>query len=94
MRFLSRLFFLSLLITCFLLLATHSAYAEGEFKTDYKVAYVIDKNGLASITQDITMENKTPNFYADKFELKIGSTKVTDVKASDDAPGKGQREQA
>ncbi len=84
MRFLSRLFFLSLLITCFLLLATHSAYAEGEFKTDYKVAYVIDKNGLASISQDITMENKTPNFYADKFELKIGSTKVTDVKARDE----------
>lgn len=61
-----------------------SVYAEGEFETDYKVQYQIDKNGKVEVTQQITLENKTPNFYADKFELRIGSTKVEAVKARDE----------
>lgn len=85
MRFLTHLIVSFLLLfTIYNLLFTTSVSAEGEFKTDYKVHYSVDKNGKTSVTQDITLTNTTPNFYAEKFELKIGSTKVTDVKASDD----------
>lgn len=62
-----------------------AASAQGEFLTDYQVNYVSDINGKTNVTQKIVLTNKTANYYADKFELKIGSTKVTDVKASDDA---------
>ncbi len=84
MRILARLFTLLLLISGFLFLVSGPAHAEGEFKTDYKVRYQIDKNGFTQASQNITLTNKTPNYYADKFELKIGSTKVTDVKARDE----------
>lgn len=57
--------------------------AEGEFQTDYKVSYVVEPTGRTNVTQQITLKNKTANFYADKFELKIGSTKVENVKAQD-----------
>lgn len=61
-----------------------TANAQGEFQTDYQVNYQTDVNGKTDVTQKIILTNKTANYYADKFELKIGSTKVTDVKASDD----------
>jgi len=68
----------------FLLFFPKPAAAQGEFQTDYEVSYVTDVNGKTDVTQKIVLTNKTANYYADKFELKIGSTKVTDVKASDD----------
>jgi len=60
-----------------------AAHAEGEFETDYSVNYSINGEGKTSVKQDIVLKNKTPNFYADRFELKIGSTQVSDVTASD-----------
>lgn len=68
----------------FLIFFPKSVSAQGEFQTDYQVNYVTDVNGKTDVTQKIVLTNKTANYYADKFELKIGSTKVTDVKASDD----------
>lgn len=76
------LFFL-VLTTVYSLRST--VYAAGEFETSYKVNYQVAENGRAQVTQNITLKNKTTNFYADKFELKIGSTKVEDVKATDSA---------
>lgn len=80
--------FARLLLSLFFLLTTYyvlpsPAAAQGEFTTDYKVIYQVDNSGKTNVTQQITLKNKTTNFYADKFELKIGSTKVEDVKAQD-----------
>ena len=69
----------------FLSFHTNNVFAQGEFQTDYKVNYETTIEGKTSVTQQIVLKNKTSNYYADKFELKIGSTKVTDVKASDEA---------
>jgi len=77
-----------LIAPIFLLLAflfPKQVRAQGEFQTDYKVSYLVGIDGKTSVTQQITLTNKTANYYADKFELKIGSTKVTDVKAEDEA---------
>ncbi|MCR4324386.1 MAG: transglutaminase domain-containing protein [Candidatus Curtissbacteria bacterium] len=60
-----------------------NVHAEGEFQTDYKVSYAVDQTGKTNVAQEITLKNKTVNVYADRFELKIGSTKVENVKASD-----------
>lgn len=67
----------------FLYLAPQKVEADGEFQTDYNVTYKVDDAGQTEVTQTITLENKTANYYADKFELKIGSIKVEDVKAQD-----------
>ncbi len=77
---------------CFMLLSilthnssliTRPAYAEGEFDTNYNVTYEINQNGQTHVTQNIELINKTANYYAEKFELKIGSVKVKDVTARD-----------
>ncbi len=86
MPFLSRtiLAILFFLIAYQLSLITHVVHAEGEFDLSYKTRYTIIESGEATVQQDIVLKNQTANFYADKFELKIGSTKVRDVKASDE----------
>lgn len=86
MRFLAR-FFLSFvalsLFTTHYSLFTPVAHAANEFDTSYKVLYEVLPSGQTAVTQNIILKNKTPNFYADKFELKIGSTEVEEVKAQD-----------
>ena len=76
-------FILLSLITHHSSLITRDALAEGEFETNYNVTYSVDQNGKTNVTQQIELKNKTPNFYAERFELKIGSTKVADVTAQD-----------
>ncbi|MDO8487027.1 MAG: transglutaminase domain-containing protein [Candidatus Curtissbacteria bacterium] len=87
MRFLVRFclaaFVLLSLITVHYALFTPVTHAAGEFGTTYKVEYDVDETGKTQVTQQIVLKNKTSNYYADKFELKIGSTKVENVKAQD-----------
>lgn len=66
-------------------LLTFPVYAQNDskFDTSYKVSYEVSPAGQTTVTQNIVLKNRTPNFYADKFELKIGSTKVEDVQAKD-----------
>jgi transglutaminase-like putative cysteine protease len=82
-KFLARVFILSLFFFCLLRLSSGNINAQGEFQTDYSVTYSVEPSGRTNVTQDIVLKNKTANFYADKFELKIGSTKVENVKAQD-----------
>ena len=52
-----------------------SARAEGEFETDYDVTYDVNNEGSTTVTQKITLKNKTPNFYdltSDTFFLLFG----------------------
>src|SRR3990167_4474981 len=87
MRLLARAIFCFFLIplafAIFFLILPSNILADGEFQTDYDVSYKVDENGQAEVLQTITLENKTTNYYADKFELKIGSIKVEGVKAQD-----------
>lgn len=83
MLLLVRLIFSLFFTSSLLFLVSSPTHAAGEFQTDYKVLYTVESSGRTNVTQQITLKNKTANFYADKFELKIGSTKAEDVKASD-----------
>src|SRR3990170_7036035 len=87
MRLLARAifcFFLApLFFAIFFLTLPAGVSADGEFQTDYDVNYKVDENGKTEVIQTITLENKTANYYADRFELKIGSIKVEGVKAQD-----------
>ncbi|HSX19329.1 MAG TPA: transglutaminase domain-containing protein [Candidatus Saccharimonadales bacterium] len=83
MRFFARLLIFFLLLSGLWSLLSSKVYAQGEFTTDYKVQYSINPSGATDVTQQIVLKNNTANFYADKFELKIGSTKVENVKAQD-----------
>src|SRR3989344_2929780 len=87
MRLLARVifcFFLApIFFAIFFLALPADILADGEFQTDYDVNYKVDEGGKTEVIQTITLENKTANYYADRFELKIGSIKVENVKAED-----------
>lgn len=83
MRFATHLFVLFFLFSTVHNLYTRDAVAAGEFQTDYRVTYSVEPSGKTNVTQEISLKNKTTNFYADKFELKMGSTKVENVQARD-----------
>ncbi|MBI2594434.1 transglutaminase domain-containing protein [Candidatus Curtissbacteria bacterium] len=67
----------------YLLFVPKLVLAQGEFETTYKVFYQIEPAGRTNVTQEIVLKNKTSNYYADSFELKLGSIKVENVKAAD-----------
>lgn len=83
MKTLLQVLFFAILIFFVKLNFPQDAKAVGEFETDYKVQYSILESGKTQVLEDIVLRNKTANYYADKFELKIGSTKVSEVKATD-----------
>lgn len=83
MRIFTRIFIVLFLVSSTWFLFPSKTYAQGEFKTDYKVQYTIDPSGTTSVTQQIVLTNNTANFYADKFDLKIGSAKIENVQAKD-----------
>jgi len=87
--FVCRILYISFGLLLLFLISQHSSLitrqvrAEGEFSTNYDVTYNIDASGVTKVTQQIELVNKTANFYAEQFQLKIGSAKVKDVTASD-----------
>ncbi len=85
MRFLTQAFLTLFIVSSLLFLVSNSVYADSQFETDYKVHYTVNKNGTTHVAADITLKNKTPNYFADKFQMKIGSTKVSNVTAKDDS---------
>ncbi len=79
-----RKFPLWLLVTSYwLLVATRSAAAEGEFNTTYDVIYEVLENGETQVTQNISLTNKTKDYYASEYTLVVGSPRVTNVTATD-----------
>ena len=83
MRIIFRTILSLFLLSLLLFLKPNSVSADSQFETDYQIHYTIDKNGTTTTVENITLKNKTPNYYADKFQLKIGSTKVNNVVAKD-----------
>ncbi len=57
--------------------------AENEFATSYNTSYIVGTDGVTDVIQKITLKNLTKDYYATQFSLSIGSTKVTDVSATD-----------
>lgn len=63
-------------------LLSPKAIAQSQFETAYQVTYTAGEK-QTEVVQKIALKNKTANYYADSFELKIGSTKVENVTARD-----------
>ena len=57
--------------------------ASAQFSTGYDINFVFAEAGQALVTQSITLENLTDNFYASEYSLTISSDRVTNVSGSD-----------
>ncbi len=56
-----------------------------EFATSYDVVYDVSEDGVATVTEKITLKNLTSQYYANQFKLIIGATRISDIKASDNS---------
>ncbi len=74
-----------LLITVFFFLSFLSpkAFAAGEFATTNNINYSVDEAGITSVTENITLKNKTDKYYPSSFSLSIGATQISDIEAYD-----------
>lgn len=61
-----------------------NAFAEKEFSTSYDVTYEVEEDASTQVTQKVTLKNLTSQYYASDFTLSVGSTSVSDIKASDE----------
>ena len=59
--------------------------AAEEFATSYDVVYDIGLDGIAAVTQKISLRNLTSQYYANQFKITIGATQIFDVQASDES---------
>lgn len=76
------IFFICLLIIVHWLLIS-PAYGADEFSTSYDVVYEVLETGKTLVTQNVSLTNKTPNFYATEYTLTLGSTQIKNVAAFD-----------
>ncbi len=80
------------LLTCILsisfyayciLLTIRQVHAAAEFSTSYNINYVVNEKGLTTTKQEITLKNLFENVYATEYSIIIGSTSISDIRASD-----------
>ncbi len=69
------------LFSCFLTIGV--ANAEGEFSTSYDVTYEVSETGETQVTQNVSLTNRTKDYFASEYTLIIGSPRVTNIEASD-----------
>jgi len=67
----------------FFLITPHRVFATGEFQADYDVAYDVAPSGTTIVTENITLTNKIPDFYPDKYSFVIDSGNIKNVIAFD-----------
>lgn len=66
-----------------LLFAPHLAFAESNFTTDYSVTYNVLENALTHVTFDITLTNKTSQYYASSYGIQVGFKNIENVLVRD-----------
>ena len=58
-------------------------FAENNFTTDYSVTYNVLENALTHVTFNITLANKTSQYYASSYGIQVGFKNIENVLASD-----------
>ena len=58
-------------------------FAESNFTTDYAVTYNVLENALTHVTFNITLANKTSQYYASSYSIQVGFKNIENVLASD-----------
>jgi len=67
----------------FLYLMPVRVFAESNFITDYHVTYNVLESALTHVTFDITLTNKTTQYYASSYSIQVGFKNIENVLARD-----------
>lgn len=58
-------------------------FAESNFATDYAVTYNVLENALTHVTFNVTLTNKTSQYYASSYGIQVGFENIENVLVSD-----------
>lgn len=72
---------LSILLLTYLL--SSPVKAADEFLSDYDIIYQVDEAGVTQVTQQVGLINQTERFYATEYIMKLSTTDIFEVKATD-----------
>lgn len=72
-----------LVFVIFFLFGTPLVFAESNFTTDYNVTYNVLENALTHVTFDITLTNKTSQYYVSSYGIQVGFENIQNVLARD-----------
>jgi len=79
-----------LFLALFLFLSTFPTFfrngkvqAAGEFKTDYTATYTVAKDGTLEVSQNVTIENLTSQYFVSQYKFTIGSESPKNITAFD-----------
>ncbi|MCJ7792358.1 MAG: hypothetical protein MUP45_00020, partial [Candidatus Marinimicrobia bacterium] len=67
----------------FVFLGHSSVFSTDEFTTFYKVSYQARADGVAYVSQEISLTNKLSNVYATQYSLNFQSAKIRNIQAFD-----------
>lgn len=78
-------FILSIIFFFSLFLCSHNikVFAESNFTTDYKVNYTVQENSTTKVDFNITLINKTTQYYASQYGVQVGFENIENVYAQD-----------
>ncbi len=71
-----------LVFVLFVLLAPF-VFAESNFVTDYNVTYNVLEDSLTHVTFDVTLTNKTSQYYASSYSIQVGFKDIENILARD-----------
>lgn len=71
-----------ILISIVLVLPT-SVSASSNFLSDYNVTYSVNENGNTHANLNMTLTNKTSEYYASSYKIQMGFETINNIKASD-----------
>jgi len=78
-----RLFVIFFALILFLYLLPARTLADSNFITDYRVTYNVLESALTHATFDITLTNKTSQYYASSYSIQVGFKNIENVLAKD-----------
>lgn len=75
------------ILTVFLLLTIFlfpkQVFAADKFSSSYDIIFDVDNTGTTTVNEKVTLKNLTDDYYADQFNLTIGSTQISEIAAND-----------
>jgi len=76
------LFFLTLVFS-FLFIFTQKTLASDYFTRDYKILYTVNESGKTNVSINITLTNKTSDYYASSDTLSVGFNEIENISDKD-----------
>lgn len=78
-----RRYLLALIFLFFAAVAPVKAHASDYFSRDYDVTYTVQESGQTSVSINVTLTNKTSDYYASSDTIDVGFSQIDNVKARD-----------